>query len=92
MDLLMPEMVDEAKLVDFQKAMQKDLKKAATKFKGKPLWFAVAKDVPLAKESAKKITMFVAVRKEAEAMAWLLKLKPKKLGMLAIGTCELTTG
>ena len=84
MELLMPESVDELKLVDFQKAMKKDLRLAATKLKGQPAWFAVAQDVPL---SDKKVTLFVAVRREAEAKAWMLKLKSKKPKVLAIGTC-----
>jgi hypothetical protein len=87
MDVLLPEMIDEAKLVDIQKAMAKDLRSAARKLKGKPAWFAVAQDVPLPDKT--KVSLFVAVAKEAEAKAWQLKLKGMKPKLLAIGTCTL---
>ena len=87
MELLMPETIDEGKAVDVQKAMPKDLRIAARKLKGKPVWFAVAKDVPFSDK--KKISIFVAVKTEAEAKAWLMKLKRIKPKFFVIGTCKL---
>jgi hypothetical protein len=89
MELLMPEMIDDATLVPLQKLMYRDLRVAARKLNGKPAWFVVVGDLVL--KDKNKVSLFVAVRKEAEAKAWLLKLKERKPPVLAIGTCELTS-
>jgi len=89
MEMLMPEIVDSGKLKEVQLAMKKDLRVAAKKLKGKPVFFVVASDVPLADKQ--KLSLFVAVRLEAEAKAWHLKLKGKKPTGLVMGTCKLET-
>jgi hypothetical protein len=89
MPLLMPEMLDEAKLKDVQLAMRKDLRIAAKLLRGKNAWFVAAADVPLPDKT--KVSIFLALKNEAEAKAWQLKLKGKKPRVLSVGTCALQT-